>query len=343
VSEETVSIQSLVRADVDFEKEGKQFGNLAVPQSTNSAGWAKRFVPVIVIKNGSGPTAVLFGGNHGDEFEGPVTLMNLARRLQPDQIQGRIILVPMLNHPAIETGTRLSPLDGCNMNRAFPGRPDDSITGMIAHYVSSTILPMADLVVDIHSGGSSTHFLPSVNMHEVADHQQMQKMMDAGQAWGAPYVFIYRDVAGAGLLPTLAEQMGKITLGTEMGSKAQFGVETLNITARGVENVLAWFGILDSTPLSAPAIPQIVAATEESDYIMSPASGLFEPFYELGNEVTSGDAVGGIHLIEHPEREPIPVLAQTDGMVMARRSNPLTRQGEMVITLVRPYDFSTTK
>jgi predicted deacylase len=335
-----MSSESLVRADVDFGQQGKQFGNLAVPQSTNSAGWAKRFIPIVVIKNGNGPTAVLFGGNHGDEFEGPVTLMNLARRLEPEQIRGRIIVVPMLNRPAIEAGTRLSPLDGCNMNRAFPGRPDDTITGMIAHYVSSTILPIADLVVDIHSGGSSTHFLPSVNMHEVADQEQMRKMLDAGRAWGAPYVFIYRDVAGAGLLPTLAEQMGKVTLGTEMGSKSQFGVETLSITSRGVENVLAWANILERSSASVPPEPQFVAATEEADYIMSPASGLFEPFCELGDEVKADTAVGQIHSIEHPEQEPIPVLAETSGMVMARRAIPLTLQGEMVAALVRPFEFA---
>lgn len=335
-----MSTQSLITTDVDFDKHGKQFGNLSVPQSTNSAGWAKVFVPVVVINNGSGPTAVLFGGNHGDEFEGPITLMNLARRLKPEQIQGRIIIVPMLNRPAVEAGTRLSPLDSCNMNRAFPGRADDTITGMIAHYISSQVLPLADLVVDIHSGGSSTHFLPSVNMHEVEDQQQMQKMLDAADAWCAPYIFIYRDVAGSGLLPSLAEQMGKVTLGTEMGSKAQFGVKMLEITARGVENVLAGSGILDSTQQANLPAPQVVAATEEADYIMAPTSGLFEPLCELGDELKAGDTVGRIHNIEHPEREPLPVAAQTEGMVMARRSNPLTKQGEMVITLVRPYEFS---
>ena len=60
-------------------------------------------------------------------------------------------------------------------------------------------------------------------MHEVADTEQMQKMLEAGKAWGAPYVFIYEDVAGSGLLPSLAEQMGKVTLGTEVGSKAHGG------------------------------------------------------------------------------------------------------------------------
>ena len=93
-----------------------------------------------------------------------------------------------------------------------------TITGMIAHYVSSVVLPMADLVIDVHSGGTSTHLLPSVNMHAVSDSDQMKKMVEAGRVWGAPYVFIYRDVAGEGLLPTQAEKMGKVTLGTEVGS-----------------------------------------------------------------------------------------------------------------------------
>ncbi|NJO82112.1 MAG: hypothetical protein HC828_04445 [Blastochloris sp.] len=102
----------------------------------------------------------MFGGNHGDEYEGPVALMKLARALQPEQLQGRVIIVPMLNKPAVAAGTRLSPIDGKNMNRAFPGNSNDSITGMIAHYVSSTLFPLAELVIDIHSGGRSAHFLP---------------------------------------------------------------------------------------------------------------------------------------------------------------------------------------
>lgn len=333
-----MSDASLITTDVDFDRDGKQFGNLAVPQSTNSAGWAKCFVPISVIRNGEGPTAVLFGGNHGDEYEGPVTLMNLARKLQPDQIRGRVIMIPMLNRPAVAAGTRLSPIDGANMNRAFPGRPHDSITGMIAHYVSSSVLPLADLVVDIHSGGSSMHMLPSVNMHRLDNQDQMNRMLDAATAWDAPYIFLYRDVAGAGLLPTFAEQMGKVTLGTEMGSKAQFGAKTLNITRRGVDNVLHWAGILVAPPATAAAAsggPQVVEANDERDYIMAPSSGVFEPLLELGDHADSGQTIGRIHDIEHPERDPEEVSAQSSGILFARRSVPLTSQGECLAVITR--------
>ncbi len=332
--------ESLISTDVDYDRDGKQHGRLAVPQSTNSAGWANYFIPITVIRNGPGPTAALFGGNHGDEYEGPVALMKLARALVPEDIQGRIIIVPMLNRPAVAAGTRLSPIDGANMNRAFPGKRDDRITGMIAHYVTQSILPRAETVVDVHSGGSSMHMLPSVNMHRLDAGEQMTKMIAAAKAWGAPYVFIYRDVAGAGLLPSLAEQMGKVTLGTEMGSKAQFGVETLRITETGIYNVLHWASILKNKRLSeSSSEPQVVAADDARDYIMSPSGGIFEPFFELGDAVETGQAIGQIHSLDHPDREPETVPSESAGILFTRRSIPLTAQGECLAVLVRSVDL----
>jgi predicted deacylase len=330
---------SLIWTDIDYDRDGKQSGYLGVPQSTNSAGWATVLVPVIVIRNGPGPTALLSGGNHGDEYEGPVTLLNLARELDPAQVHGRIIIVPALNLPAVLNGTRLSPLDGMNMNRAFPGKPDGTITSQIAHYVAGQLIPRADLVIDIHSGGRSMHFLPSANMHRMSNPAQMEAMLTAAKAWGAPYVFIYRDVAGAGLLPSYAESLGKVTLGTEIGGASQFGAAMLGVAARGVRNVLALHGILGpefKTP--APTTPIVIASEERDDYVMAPAEGIFEPFVELGDSVRAGQVVGRMHIVTQPDWAPIPVRALTTGMVMSRRSFPLTKQGECVLVVARPAE-----
>jgi predicted deacylase len=199
---------------------------------------------------------------------------------------------------------------------------------------------MADLVVDIHSGGRSAHFLPSVNMHRVPDDEQMRKMIAAGMAWGAPYVFIYRDVGGTGLLPGLAESLGKVTLGTEMGSASQFGADILGITERGVWNVLRHASILADRAPDAPAAPaQVVAADQYDDYIMAPVSGIFEPFAEMGAWLEAGQPVGQIHSVEQPFAAPVPVPARTSGMLISRRAFPLTRQGDCVATLVRPFSL----
>lgn len=323
---------------LDLHADGKQFGYVQVPQSTNTAGWANAFVPLIVIKNGSGPTALLFGGNHGDEYEGPVSLMKLARSIEPAQIAGRIILLPALNTPAVQNNTRLSPVDGRNMNRAFPGSPTDTLTGQIAHFVSTNLLPLADLVIDVHSGGRSMKFLPSANMHRVADAKQMREMVRVGMAWGAPYVFIYEDVAGGGLLPSYAESLGKITLGTEMGSQAQYGPATLKLTYDGLRNALGAMGILrDHTPTVDPNKPisQLVSSELREDYIMAPASGVFEPFVELGDEVVIDQPVGCIHFIEQPAWQPVVVRAASAGFIMTRRAIPMTQQGDCVAVVAR--------
>ena len=165
-----------------------------------------------------------------------------------------------------------------------------------------------------------------------------------GRAWGAPYIFIYRDVAGAGLLPGYAESLGKVTLGTEMGSKAQFGPEIVRLTERGVANVLRWAeileeGILEEEVDDSPAAETLVVeASDVDDYLMAPVSGIYEPFFELGDSVKAGAVMGQLHDLERPFREPEPVSACTDGLVVARRSNPLTAQGECVAVLARPTE-----
>jgi predicted deacylase len=335
-----MTIDTQIWTDIDYDRNGKQLGLLCVPQSFNTAGWANYFIPIAVIKNGSGPTALICGGNHGDEYEGQVPLMNLARQIDPATVQGRLILIPMLNRPAALAGTRLSPLDGRNMNRAFPGQRNDTITGMIAHYVAHALVPLADLVIDIHSGGRTLQFLPSVNMHNLANRQQMSEMVRAAKTWGAPYVFIYEDVAGEGLLPTYAEQQGKITLGSEIGSASQFSAAMLRLVTDGLHNVLRLYGILPGDPAPPPVDQQVVAGLLRDDYVMAPVSGIYEPFLEMGDPVEPGQPLGQIHSTELPFSEPTPVVARTSGILFGRGGFPLTHQGACVATIVRPFELS---
>ena len=333
-----MAIDSQAYTTIDYEKDGKQLGKLDVPLSTNRSGWARLFVDIAVIKNGDGPTVVLFGGNHGDEYEGPTALMKLARRLTPDQVTGRIIIVPALNPPAVDAGTRHSPIDGRNINRAFPGRRDEvSVSGIIAHYMAHAIIPLADVVVDIHSGAVTAHWIPCVNMHHVSDDRQMERMIETAKVWGTPYIFIYRDIAGSGLLVGHAESLGKTTLGTEIGGSAQYSKEMVAITETGVDNVLRYTGIL-AGDITRPSVePQLVAADRHEDYIMSPVGGVFEPFVELGDHVEAGQPLGQVHSLERPFHAACAVHAETSGMVISRRQFPRTQRGDYLVAIVRPW------
>ncbi len=242
-----------VRCSIDLAADGKRFGHLDIPHSRNDSGWGAVHLPLVSIRNGSGPTMVFTGGNHGDEYEGPIALMKLARTLEADEIAGQVIIIPALNFPAVMAGTRLSPIDGVNMNRAFPGRRDGGVSSMIAHFVQREILARADYLLDIHSGGKSMMFTPFACYHKIPDQTVMAKAKQAVLAFDAPISLELVELDAEGMIDTAFEDMGKIFVGTELGGGGTTTTETVAIADIGARNLLAHFGIIDEAPSSREA------------------------------------------------------------------------------------------
>ena len=96
---------SPISPTVDFDQDGVQHGFLKLPYSRDDSAWGAVMIPITVIRNGNGPTALLTGGNHGDEYEGPIALSKLANMLDASQVRGRVIIVPFMNAPAFRAGT----------------------------------------------------------------------------------------------------------------------------------------------------------------------------------------------------------------------------------------------
>ncbi|HCL23149.1 MAG TPA: N-alpha-acetyl diaminobutyric acid deacetylase DoeB, partial [Halomonas sp.] len=151
---------SPISATVDFDADGVQHGFLKLPISTDESAWGAVMIPVTVVKNGEGPTALLTGGNHGDEYEGITSLLKLSSTLKAEDVTGRVIIVPCMNTPAVMAGKRTSPMDKGNLNRSFPGDPNGTVTSQIADYFTRVLVPMSDVVLDLHSGGRTLDILP---------------------------------------------------------------------------------------------------------------------------------------------------------------------------------------
>ena len=149
-----------ITTTVDMETPGKRIGNLRLKYSDNRYPLGYIPVPIGVVVGSKGPTVLLIAGVHGDEFEGPVALLDLLHRVEPGDVHGRIIVLPALNAPALRASSRVSPLDGANLNRAFPGDKDGGPTAMLAHFVEQILLPGCDAVLDLHSGGKAAYFTP---------------------------------------------------------------------------------------------------------------------------------------------------------------------------------------
>ncbi|MEK6216551.1 MAG: succinylglutamate desuccinylase/aspartoacylase family protein, partial [Boseongicola sp.] len=108
---------SRVTLTTDLTTTGRHFGDAMLRWSDNSNPLGYHPVPVISLKGGDGPVLLLIGGTHGDEFEGPSVIMRLIHALDPASIRGQVIAIPALNTPAVMSSSRVSPLDGANLNR----------------------------------------------------------------------------------------------------------------------------------------------------------------------------------------------------------------------------------
>ena len=323
--------------EVDFNREGKQTGYIRLFHSTHDSAYGFLPIPILVVRNGEGPTALFSAGNHGDEYEGQVALTNLAQWLEPGMIQGRVIILPMANYPAALAGRRVSPIDDLNLNRIFPGDPDGTVTRQIAHFIDSQLIPLADLVIDLHSGGSSLNYIPCALAKQSADPAVFRKQLAALRAFGAPYTYIQGSAQGQGGDQTLgsgADRRGRIALGTELGGCGTVNPAGLAIAERGLRNVLVHLGILPAEHWREPPAPtRFLDVRGENDYIYAPENGVFEPLVALGDTVAAGQSAARIHTPETPWRAPVELAFKASGIVMCQRIPARTKRGDCLLHL----------
>ncbi|MBB5538749.1 N-alpha-acetyl-L-2,4-diaminobutyrate deacetylase [Rhizobium giardinii] len=285
-------------------------------------------VPITVVRCGEGPTALLTGGNHGDEYEGPIALFDLARSLKLEEVGGAVIIIPAMNYPAFLAGTRTSPIDKGNMNRSFPGAPDGTVTQKIADYFQRTLLPLADIVLDFHSGGKTLDFLPFCAAHILPNKEQEARSFELVRAFGAPYSMKMLEIDAVGMYDTAAEEMGKIFITTELGGGGTATAKSAGIAKAGVANVLKAAGILkgmvkgvETTWLDMP---------DGNCFSFAEDGGLIEPIYDLGNTVKKNDVVAHIYPVGRTGAEPLEVKAKMDGILTARHFPGLVKPGDCV-------------
>jgi len=333
----------MIFTKVDFDRPGKHQGFLQLPYSYNLGAWANLLIPVTVIKNGVGPTALLLAGTHGNEYQGQIAIMNLAHELESGTVSGCLIMIPSLNLPAAKAGARLSPLDGKNLNRAFPGAAEGTATEQIADYLRRVLFPLADIVIDIHSGGRTLTFVPCCTMDVVPDKEQRKKIFEGVMAWNADFLLLYlNDIAGTGLLPVEAERQGKIVITTEMGGGELIPAAVHRMTQSGLRNVLVHFGLIEGKEETRQSLGKppatIVHALSRDDYLLAEASGIFEATADLGSYVRAGQVVGRLHSIEQPSQPPGIIKAQTDGYLISFRAPTLTQQGDCVAVVAQKVE-----
>ncbi|WP_210484714.1 succinylglutamate desuccinylase/aspartoacylase family protein [Microvirga antarctica] len=335
-------MKSRIRCEIDFDREGRQAGYLRAPLSRNTSGWGTIEIPIVCVKNGSGPTVLFTGGVHGDEYEGQIAVSRLAQTLRASDIQGRVIMLPAVNVPAVLNDTRLSPIDHRDMNRCFPGNPRGTFTEMLAHFIDTVLLPLVDVSVDLHTAGHSMESALSTNMHYVADSDLRARAMKAASAFGAPYNVVFWGVDEGATLTSSVERRGILSVGTELGGWGRVHVEGVRIGKRGLNNVLKHLGVLNGQPDTAQRdgspVTRHMMVRDPACYLFAPAVGVFEPRHLAGDAVEEGEVAGYLHFVEDVDRDPIEMRYRRAGVLWMASGPGRVQRGDVVAVVMNDYD-----
>ena len=308
---------------IDFAKPGKHHYQVAFHLDSS---WGYSLVPLTVInglRGGEGevpPGVVAFGGTHGNEWEGQVSVKRLCHDLDPAEIRGRVILIPQLSESACVANTRISPLDGVNMNRAFPGNARGTISYRISHFVKQRIFPQVRVVLDLHAGGNEGGFALCTSFHPIPDPAQRKEIAEVAALFDPPFMLIYSSAMASGLLTDEAEAEGKITIGGEFGyGESASRVGTLH-AYEGVKNVLRHYGLLPGPVVKIdgkrPTPPRLMTAENLEDYVPCPRNAIWEPTVDLGADVEEGQLMGRLHDFSDHSSPPLELHAHRSGVLL---------------------------
>jgi N-alpha-acetyl-L-2,4-diaminobutyrate deacetylase len=314
---------------------------LRAPLSRNTSAWGTVEIPIFLFKNGEGPTILLTGGVHGDEYEGQIALSRLAQTLGPEQVQGRVILLPAVNLPAALNDTRLSPIDQRDLNRCFPGNPRGTFSEMLAHFLDCVILPHVDVSVDLHSAGHSMEAALSTNMHFVPNAAVRRGTMEAASAFGAPFNVVFWGVDEGATLTSAVESRGILSLGTELGGWGRVSLEGVRTAERGVHNILKHFGVIESRTENAQenaTSTRHMMVRDPASYVFAPSPGLFEPCHLAATDVQQGEAAGFLHFVEDIDRPSLELRYGMTGVLWMAAGPGRVQRGDVVAVVMRDYD-----
>jgi N-alpha-acetyl-L-2,4-diaminobutyrate deacetylase len=328
---------------IDFMTPGRRDYHVKLEHTTL---WAHHLIPLTVLvgpqaKAGCGLVAM--ASTHGDELEGPVAVKHLLREIRIEDVLGRILLIPTINPMAFKANRRETPDDGVNFNRAFPGSANGSVTYRLADFVTRFIFPQVHVVLDLHSGGEVARFPETANVHHMDDPGQRRSMEETARGFGTRFIMQYQNLT-PGLLTGLAEELGKISVGTELGWGRAVQADGVSMAKQGVVTAaIRQEQLRGEIPPNRyyPAAEQLLVDTSHPDSsLLAAFDGHFEPLVKLGEQVAKGQRVGWLHDFNRIDDPPTELLAAHEGYILCQAWGAKVVQGQVLTQVGRPLEWA---
>jgi uncharacterized protein len=290
-------------------------------------------IPVAVIRGPKpGPTLALVAGAHGTEYASIIALEKLIPELNPADISGTVIIVPLVNLASFEQIVpHLNPIDGKNMNRFYPGNPNGTQTERASWSITKQVVDKSDYLIDLHGGDLDESLRPYSYWGPIGNAQQDAVSRAMVLAFGLDTIILStdrpRDPNAARYLETNAGLRGKPSFTAEAGYAGTVQLEDVMALTNGCLNVMRYLKMLpgNAHPVENPVWIERVAS------ISSETAGVFYPTVERGWYVQEGMKVG--YVTDLFGKTVWEVHAPSSGVILHICSVPSMKKGDTVANI----------
>ena len=307
----------------------KAMGVIAVPPGSD----AGTNIPVVVV-HGARPGRVLalVAGAHGTEYASIVALEKMIALLDPAQLSGTMIIVPLVNLASFEQKiAHVNPVDGKSMNRFYPGNPNGTQTERASHAITREVVDQCDHLIDLHGGDIDESLRPYSYWNVTGDQKQDQVSREMALAFGLDTIIISadrpKDPAASRYLENTASTRGKPSLTAEAGHAGTVETDDVNALVSGCLNVMRYLQILPgvASTVERPVwIERVAAVTSEQ-------TGMFYPLVRRGTYVAQGALVG--YVTDYFGKTIFEARAPEAGVVLYLRAVPSMTKGETTVSI----------
>jgi predicted deacylase len=291
-------------------------------------------IPITVLHGThTGPVLALIAGTHGYEYPPITALQHIREILDPTGLSGTVILVHVANMPSFLRRTiYYSPVDGKNLNRAYPGAPDGTVSERIAHIITTEVIERADYLVDMHCGDGNEALRPYLYMPVTGDTGLDEAVRGLALAFGIDHIVIDRARTNTGpsvYTDKTALDRGIPAITTETGQLGSNDPVWVVLAERGVWNLLRHLEMVEGNVENTGEVVWL----ENYEVVPSPATGIFRAAVRDGYAIAEGGLLGVlIDFFGDPIQE---IKAPFAGVVNYVIGTPPISEGEPVAMLSR--------
>jgi uncharacterized protein len=276
-----------------------------------------------------GRAVAITSGIHGGEYPGPAGSLAFAQLVDPADVHGSILILPLINQSSFWERTAFTtPQDGQNLNRQFPGDANGTFTQVLAYHIYQEVIDPADIVIDLHSGDVFETLADFTSVYQMGDQTMDAEAERLSLAFGCKYAQISPAATPPGRMLTATSTLaGNVTVLVEVGGNGLLHPENLLTVQRGLARALHAAGILGTNPGSGTEPIRIKPGVS----IPASTTAMWWPRIKLEQEVREGDLLGTLTDMHGHQIEEI--RAPESGIVLYFLSSLAAHEGDPLVRL----------